>query len=155
MTDPMTDPTPEGEALYELLVQLPQLTNRLRGHRMVGTRAWGDGMRGFLRGLRLDGPRTVPRIARTRHVARQRIQKLADQAAELGLVEFRDNPDHRRSRLVALTREGRQTVRDLDQAMRSMAERFAPGLDVRDLDVALRVVFELTERLGIESAPPR
>jgi DNA-binding MarR family transcriptional regulator len=148
MADNVLDPTPEGEALYELLVQLPQLTNRLRALRSDGDRGWGEGMRGFLRGLRIDGPRTVPRIARTRHVARQRIQKLADHAAELGLVEFRDNPDHRRSRIVALTREGRGTVRDLDRAMRAMAERFAPGLDVRDLDVALRVVFELTERLG-------
>ena len=45
-----------------------------------------------------------------RPVARQHIQTLVNELAEQGLVEFRDNPAHKRSRLAAVTNEGYKTV---------------------------------------------
>ncbi|MGO8917821.1 MAG: MarR family transcriptional regulator [Stellaceae bacterium] len=59
-----------------------------------------------MRSLTLVGPLTVPEIAKMRPTSRQRMQRLADELAAEGLVEFIDNPRHRRSKLVRLTRKG-------------------------------------------------
>ena len=62
--------------------------------------------RGVMESLSAMGPRTVPELARARPVARQHIQVLVDELAELGLVEARPNPAHKRSPLLALTPAG-------------------------------------------------
>lgn len=62
--------------------------------------------RGVMESLSAAGPRTVPELARVRPVARQHIQVLVDDLSELGLVETRPNPAHKRSPLVALTKAG-------------------------------------------------
>lgn len=56
-------------------------------------------------------PLTVAEIARRLEVARQGIQRLVDEMVRENLVEFRGNPAHRTSRLVALTARGQQ-IRD-------------------------------------------
>lgn len=62
--------------------------------------------RGVMESLWAMGARTVPELARIRPVARQHIQVLVDDLCELGLVETRPNPAHKRSPLVALTKAG-------------------------------------------------
>lgn len=147
------DPTPEGEALYELIVQLPRLNAQLQADARRGqgpatrSEGWSEGLWSLLRSLKLDGPRTVPQIARTRDVARQRVQSLADDAVAAGLAAFRDNPDHRRSRLLVLTPKGNAAFEAIDARLRAAAGDLAANMDVRDLDAALRVLFELSERL--------
>ena len=70
-------PTPEGEALYEMMVLIPPLYRRMRA--INGRRGqlsiWADDMWGLLSSLQLGGPRTVPQIALARGVARQRVHK--------------------------------------------------------------------------------
>lgn len=144
-----SDPTPEGEALYEFMVQLPRLHALLRPPRRPAPSSLeaGSGLWLLLRSLKLDGPRTVPQIARARGVARQRIQKLVDDAGAAGFIRLRMNPDHRRSRVVMLTAEGAAAFAQSDGEMRDRAEKLAANLDIRDLDSALRVMFELVEQL--------
>lgn len=144
-----SDPTPEGEALYELMVLIPPLYHRMRAINARSGRVsvWSDGMWGLLRSLKLDGPRTVPQIARARGVARQRIQKIVDEAHAADLVRFRDNPDHKRSRIVALTKEGSSAFERIDKELRESAQEIGDAFDIRDLDAALRVLFDLRENL--------
>ena len=110
------------------------------------------GMSGGRRGILVDldrlGPQTVPQMARARPVSRQHIQALVDQLAEEGHVEFAENPAHRRSHLVRMTRKGQ----DLIDAMNRREARILAGLKIgipeRDLRrgaAALRAVRELLE----------
>ena len=77
MTTRCPDPTPEGEALYELMVLIPPLSCRMRAINGLRGRLsiWSAGMWELLSSLQLDGPRTVPQIALARGVDRQRIHK--------------------------------------------------------------------------------
>ena len=75
-----------------------------------GDRQMANASRGVLRYLMAAGPRTVPEIATWRATSRQFIQRLVDALAEEGLVDLKDNPQHQRSRLVAVTRKGRARV---------------------------------------------
>ena len=145
----LQNPTPEGEALYELMIQLPRLNAAIRSTPFLSEQdtKLSGGIWTLLRSLKLDGPRTVPQIARSRGLARQRIQVLVDEAIERGFVRLRVNPEHRRSRIVALTRDGAAAFEQHDAAARRLAEELSSNMDVRDLDAALRVLFDLSENL--------
>jgi DNA-binding MarR family transcriptional regulator len=51
-------------------------------------------------------PKTVAAAARQMGLTRQNVQRIADWLVESGIAEFIDNPNHRRAKLVALTKEG-------------------------------------------------
>ena len=97
-----------AEAITELMLEVAQCFFRIRalGQKIGLITSWGGGAFGFIRSLALLGPLTVPQIAEMRPTSRQRMQRLADELAGEGIVEFIDNPKHRRSKLVQLTRKG-------------------------------------------------
>ncbi len=70
-------------------------------------------MRAVLEYLERHGDETVPGIARERGVSRQHIQVIVNDLVTAGLARRRDNPAHRRSRLVGLTAAGRTCIDDL------------------------------------------
>jgi DNA-binding MarR family transcriptional regulator len=107
--------------------------------------SWGGGAFGFLRSLALLGPLTVPQIAEMRPTSRQRMQRLADELAIEGLVEFVDNPNHRRSKLVRLTRKGETRYQKLSERFLSIASEM--GAEVREPDVrdAIAIVRRISD----------
>jgi DNA-binding MarR family transcriptional regulator len=139
----------KGEAIADLALEVAQFFFRLRA---VGQQAglitgWGGGAFGFLRSLALLGPLTVPQIARMRPTSRQRMQRLADELAADGLVEFIDNPRHRRSKLARLTRQGEARYREL--SARLLAITSTMGADVTEADI--RQTTEIVRRLSEEA----
>jgi DNA-binding MarR family transcriptional regulator len=61
-------------------------------------------------------PHTVPQIARVLGVTRQNVQRIADLLVAEGAAEYRDNPDHRASPHLILTRSGRAALERITQA---------------------------------------
>ncbi|MCB1419611.1 MAG: MarR family transcriptional regulator [Notoacmeibacter sp.] len=59
------------------------------------------------------GPMTVPDLAREQGVTRQHVQVVCDGLHGKGLIEWLDNPAHKRSRLAAITNAGYKLI---DQA---------------------------------------
>ena len=141
--------TAEGAALFDIVVEVSRTFFRLRAaaSQIRAVSPWGGGLWGFLRSLRVLGPQTVPQIARARPVSRQRIQRLANEAVESGLVEFADNPAHRRSKLVRLTPEGATLVRQLTEKIADISEDLAHGMDEQELRTTARVLRRLREKL--------
>ena len=111
------------EAIAELMLEVAQCFFRIRavGQKTGFITSWGGGAFGFMRSLALFGPLTVPQIAQMRPTSRQRMQRLADELAAEGLVEFVNNPKHRRSRLARLTPRGDARYRELDARFLTMA----------------------------------
>ncbi len=107
----------KSEAVADLMLEVAQFFFRIRavGQKTGLITGWGGGAFGFMRSLALLGPLTVPQIAEMRPTSRQRMQRLADELAAEGLVEFVDNPKHRRSKLVQLTAEGRGALPGVEQ----------------------------------------
>ena len=60
-------------------------------------------------------------------------------------MRLRVNPEHKRSRIVALTRDGPAAFEQHDAAAHRLAEELSGDIDIRDLDAALRVLFDLSE----------
>src|SRR5690349_23409452 len=118
-----TTGTSKGETVAELMLEIAQCFFRIRafGQKAGFITSWGGGAFGFMRSLALLGPVTVPQIARMRPTSRQRMQRLADELAAEGLVELVDNPRHRRSKLVRLTRKGEVRYRALSAQLLAAA----------------------------------
>ena len=125
----------KAEAIAELMLEVAQSFFRIRalGQKTGLITSWGGGAFGFLRSLALRGPLTVPHIAQMRPTSRQRMQRLADELAAEGLVEFIDNPKHQRSKLVQLTRKGE--ARYLKLNARFLAIASTMGGDLRESEI--------------------
>lgn len=125
----------KGEAIADLILEVAQFFFRMRavGQRTGLITSWGGGAFGFLRSLALMGPLTVPQIAQMRPTSRQRMQRLADELAAEGLVEFIDNPGHRRSKLVRLTRKGEARYRE--SSARFLAISSSMGAELAEAEI--------------------
>ncbi|HBZ68317.1 MAG TPA: MarR family transcriptional regulator [Deltaproteobacteria bacterium] len=138
-----------GTAAEELLLELAYTFFRLRAEADRRARRVGQstGRLGILRTLAEEGPRTVAQIARSRPVARQGVQRLADALADEGLLESIDNPDHRRSKLLRLTSRGRKAYQALLRGQQSFAQELARGFSEDELRRCAWVLRKLRERL--------
>jgi DNA-binding MarR family transcriptional regulator len=143
----------KAEALTELMLEVAQCFFRIRavGQKTGLITSWGGGAFGFIRSLALLGPLTVPQIAQMRPTSRQRMQRLADELAAEGLVEFIDNPKHRRSKLVRLTPTGDARYRELNARFLSIASTMGVALSEEDIRKTIEIVRHLSDDVKARS----
>src|SRR5205814_2967976 len=79
------------------------------GERMFAPSGLTPGKVSLMRSLKEEGAQSVAQIARARPVARQGVQRMADELTAVGLIEFVENPSHRRAKLARLTARGTRT----------------------------------------------
>jgi DNA-binding MarR family transcriptional regulator len=146
----------KAEANAELMLEVAQCFFRIRalGQKTGFITSWGGGAFGFIRSLALLGPLTVPQIAQMRPTSRQRMQRLADELAAEGPVEFIDNPKHRRSKLVRLTPKGDAHYRALNARFLSLASTMGVGLSEADIRRAIEIVRHLSADVKARSERP-
>jgi DNA-binding MarR family transcriptional regulator len=144
----------KAEAIAELMLEVAQCFFRIRavGQKTGLITSWGGGAFGFMRSLALLGPLTVPQIAGMRPTSRQRMQRLADELAADGLVEFVDNPRHRRSKLVRLTARGEERYGEMNARFLSIASTMGTTLGEADIRGATEIVRRLSDDVKTRSA---
>ena len=143
----------KAEAIAELMLEVAQCFFRIRavGQKRGLITSWGGGAFGFMRSLALFGPLTVPQIAQMRPTSRQRMQRLADELATEGLVEFIDNPKHRRSKLVQLTPKGDARYRAANARLLSIASTMGVSLSEPDIRKTTEIVRHLSDDVKARS----
>ena len=143
----------KADTIAELLLEVAQCFFRMRavGQKTGLITSWGGGAFGFLRSIAVLGPLTVPQIAQMRPTSRQRMQRLADELAAEGLVKFVDNPKHRRSKLVQLTRKGEARYRDMNARFLGIASSMGVAISETDIRRTTEIVRRLSDDL---KAPP-
>ncbi len=95
-------------------------------------------------------PRSVAQIARGWSLARQSVQRVADLLEREGLVDYEENPAHRRAKLVRLTVEGRRTLRRIQKAQRTWADTAGEQIGRDTLDAANRALERVIDDLSLE-----
>jgi DNA-binding MarR family transcriptional regulator len=143
----------KGEAIADLILEVAQFFFRIRavGQRTGLITSWGGGAFGFLRSLALMGPLTVPQIAQMRPTSRQRMQRLADELAAEGLVQFIDNPKHQRSKLVQLTPKGDACYRELNAKLLVIASTMGVAFSEADIRRTAEIVRQLSDDVKARS----
>jgi DNA-binding MarR family transcriptional regulator len=137
--------TAKGEAIADLMLEVAQFFFRLRWSENRVDHQLGRWRVRFHAQRRADGPLTVPQIAQMRPTSRQRMQRLADELAAEGLVEFIDNPRHRRSKLVRLTSKGDARYRELSARFLTIASTMGADLSEADIRKTAGIVRRLSD----------
>lgn len=121
--------TPEGDAFSGVVVRLIRLQGFLAAAGDELARPAGQtSARWQVLAAIEAAPATVADIARTLTLARQSVQRVADALAEQGVVEYVDNPRHRRARLVAMTPDGRAALTAIQSRQRGWADAIGAEL---------------------------
>lgn len=120
-------------AVIELYFRLEAITEATAGFAHAG------GEFGVLRTLVAEGPQTVPELARTRPVSRQHCQIIVNGLFDQGLVEFVDNPRHKKSKLVRATRRGRSRFDAMKTQFTQTAAVYAPHFTAAEVASATDV----------------
>ena len=137
--------TSTAEALTQLILELFRVNGDLlaAGNRITKPSGQTSARWQVLGALR-RGPLTVAAIAREMGLARQSVQRTTDLLAEDGLVEFLDNPAHRRAKLVRLTSQGHEVLGEISRRQVAWTNGLAEALPVGE-----RRVRETLEVLGL------
>ncbi len=98
-------------------------------------------------GATLDEPLPVAEIARRvgLGLARQSVQRVADLLVEQGWAVYRDNPAHRRAKLLAPTSEGRTVLGRLTAAQHAWADTVGAEVGEGELRQALTVLRQVID----------
>jgi DNA-binding MarR family transcriptional regulator len=148
--------TAEGDAATQVVLETFRVTGLLlaAGNRLAVAEGLTAARWQVLGAVALAGrPLTVPQIARQMGLTRQAVQASVNRLLAEALIEARDNLDHRRSPLIALTERGSQKYAAVDQRQVRWINGLSAGLKLADLAAAARVLRELGGRLETNERP--
>ncbi len=139
-----------GEALLDLSVAVIELYFRLEAAtQAIAGFASAGGEWGCLRMLALQGDQTVPDMARSRPVSRQHCQNIVNKLHAQGLVAFVENPQHRKSHFVSITKKGRARFKQMTDQFLAAEEMFAPHFDADEVARATDVLRRARAMLAV------
>lgn len=143
LDEPRHDHTPEeARVFFDLVDEVRALFHRLRaaGDVLLQEEGISAQQRSLLIDIQTMGPQTVPDLARQRPVSRQHVQSQMDPLVERQLVERRNNPEHKRAWLYALTHDGLHMVDRIRRRELRWVERAGLPVPVTDLERAKNVL---------------
>jgi len=91
---------------------------------------------------------TVPQLARKRQVSRQHVQVTMNGLEERGWVTFRENPDHKRSRLLELTPDAEDRFREIMTLEGEALQKVAVDLSPEEVRQAVVVLHQVRDSLS-------
>ncbi len=127
--------TAKSAALRTIVNQVRVLFHKFSdaGAQLHRTSLIAMGQRAVLEDLLRNGPQTIPQMARKRPVTRQHILNLVNPLKKEELVEFRENPAHQRSFLVALTDPGKKLIETMIAKEDAMFSQLAEPLTLQEV----------------------
>jgi DNA-binding MarR family transcriptional regulator len=102
-----------------------------------------------------DKPAPVVRLAENMGLTRQSVQRVTDDLADAGLVNFAENPNHRRAKLVKLTRQGEALYSAASRRQGPWAQRLRAGISTKEIEAATQTLARLRERLVADQGDER
>ncbi|MEN8445695.1 MAG: MarR family transcriptional regulator [Cyanobacteria bacterium J06555_13] len=141
--------TKKGEILTQIALEVFKIQGLLvsEGDRIAGEFKLSSARWKVLGAVAMaEEPLTVAQVAREMGQARQSVQRIASDMAEGGYFTWKDNPAHKRAKLLYLTEKGKRTFQQLESAQAPWANEAAKQLDEQELKIALGVLRKLVGR---------
>ena len=140
--------TPSAEAFTQLILETFRFNGRLlaAGDRLTKELDLSSALWQVL-GAIDEAPLPVAQIARNMGLTRQSVRRTANVLREKGFVEFKENPNHRRAKLVVLTKQGRNVLDQATKIQIDWSNRIAQDLSAPKLNGAMQIIRTLCERL--------
>ena len=133
--DPVNQPrTSAGEALSRLIVLAFRLDGALTAVGDALARPAGQtSARWRVLAAVESAPMSVAEIARAWSLARQSVQRVADELERDGLIRYDEHPGDRRTKLATLTPAGAAALAKIQKAQRAWANELGSQVDADDL----------------------
>lgn len=142
--------TEEGAALTELVMSMFSAHARLVHEGDLLARDLGiTSVRWRVLSLMARESLTVAQLARRFESTRQSMLWVVTALVNDGLVELKDNPDHKRAKLAGLTEKGQHVYKLMQVRQIAWANKFGAGFTSDELRVAVKIL----DRLFCESEP--
>ena len=148
MKNPIAQP-PSGELFTQLILETFRFNGLLiaGGDQLVKNLGLASALWQVLGAAGL-APLPMAQIARNMGLTRQSVRRTANVLKDKGLVEFQDNPDHRRAKLVAMTKQGRKVLEKIKKLQIDWSNRITQDLSSEELKTAVQIIRALCDRLG-------
>jgi DNA-binding MarR family transcriptional regulator len=143
----------EGDAFSELVLEVFRLNGLLlaAGDQLAEPSGLTSA-RWQVLGVVDHEPAPVANVARIMGLTRQTVQTTADTLERDGFVEYRDNPHHRRAKLIALTDQGRKALRQVEARQAAWADRLGKTAGVETLRAAVEGLRRARKQLEEDAA---
>jgi DNA-binding MarR family transcriptional regulator len=146
----MNDPQ-KGPVFTEIVLEVFKLGGLLvsEGDQMGAEYGITSARWKILGALSLAGePQTVPQIARSMGLTRQAVQRLVDAMRKDELLVFRENPGHKRAKLISLSELGETVFSKLDEKQSEWAMNCSIDITKAELETTLSVLKRIAD--GVE-----
>jgi len=140
----------KGRVLTRIVLEVFKLGGLLvsEGDRMGSEHGITSARWKVLGALALAGePQTVPQIARNMGLTRQAVQRLVDAMRDDQLLVSQDNPDHKRARLIQLSKLGETVYSKMDATQSRWAAQCAAGISKAELETTLAVLARISDSM--------
>jgi DNA-binding MarR family transcriptional regulator len=143
----------EGDAFTELVLEVFRLNGLLlaAGDQLAEPSGLTSA-RWQVLGVVDHEPAPAANVARIMGLTRQTVQTTADTLERDGFVEYRDNPHHRRAKLIALTDQGRKALRQVEARQAAWADRLGKTAGVETLRAAVEGLRRARKQLEEDAA---
>ena len=140
--------TPSAEAFTQLILETFRFNGRLlaAGDRLTKELGLSSALWQVL-GAIDEAPLPVAQIARNMGLTRQSVRRTANVLKDKGFVEFQENPNHQRAKLVVLTKQGRKVLDQVTKIQIDWSNRVSKGLSAAKLKAVIQTMRTLSERL--------
>ncbi len=150
----MSKLNPHGDVFTELILEVFRVNRLLLDAGDTLTEPVGlSSARWQVLGVVEHGPIPVAHVARTMGLTRQSVQQTADSLAEEGLIEYAENPHHRRAKLMIMTAKGRAALDYVEQRHANWANQIGGAHTLADLRTALMVLHQVRASLEQHTPP--
>ena len=138
----------KGHAFTEIVIETFKLSGLLatEGDRISAPLDLSSARWKILGALeRAETPLTVSQIARNMGQSRQAVQNLVNIMADAGFIEFHDNPNHKRAKLVVCSRLGKSVYESMEAIQIPWANSCADDISEKDLNTTLKTLKKMSE----------
>ncbi len=140
--------TKQGQLFTEIVLALFKLNGQLvvEGDQLTNGVGLSSARWKVLGALALSqNPMTVSQIANTMGQTRQGVQRLVDTMHKDGVLDYQENPHHKRAKLVTLTSEGKKIYKALERKQIPWANSNSASMNVKDMKIALSILQTMTK----------
>lgn len=95
---------------------------------------------GIITDLYYDGPKTMPQLLEDRAYSRQHLHDLVSKLEAEGLVEYHENPHHKRSKLIAATEKGIDEMLERRQMVMDTIVPLSTDVTEKEFKTAIKVL---------------
>ena len=143
-----TSRTPSAEAFTQLILETFRFNGRLivAGDQLTKELGLTSALWQVL-GAIDEAPLPVAQIARSMGLTRQSVRRTVNVLKDKGFVEFQDNPNHQRSKLVVLNKKGRNVFDQVTEMQIEWSNSVSKGLSVTKLNSVIQTMRAIGDRL--------